>query len=200
MTSLAFEIATIAHYLSMAPGSRPDTGYPPPRSRVTIFANGSANPDNDADIARGLDTMKGYGIAVDERPVLKLVRDPEQGVNVHLLDSEPVFMGFLFYKPVTEPADITQKVISQFGIETVTSEIGTGIAVDSSTASTNTPGLFVVGDAGSTSGNESNAIHSGVMAAAGVPYFVNQLDSKSARKLWLNTQNGSGQNGETQYI
>jgi len=188
LTILACKMATVAHFESLPPGAGHDATFPPTPSKVTVFTNGPANPHNDKEITRGLHILAGHGITVDERPIQKLVRDPKEGLHVHFTNSETAYMGYLFFKPASTPHSLTQTLISHFGLDTTSTPFGSSLTASVPTMSTNVPGIFVAGDAGNGMGNGTNAIHTGVAAAAGVTHFVNELDDEIALKLWMDAQ------------
>ncbi|KAK5054464.1 hypothetical protein LTR84_001355 [Exophiala bonariae] len=182
LTPMYIKFATMAHFLSLPPGSAQDPTIHTKPSLVTVFTNGPANPDNDEALAKGLETLAAHRIKIDERPVTKLVPDQKEGLHVHFGDSESVYMGFLVHKPWTQPSRVVQSIIDHLGIGTVDSPVGTYIATSPPFNSTVVPGVFVVGDAGTMITAVTSAIMSGAAAAAAVSHFCNDLDDEIALK------------------
>lgn len=184
LTPMYAKFATMAHFLSLPPGSAQDSTIQSKPSLVTVFTNGPANPNNDEVLAKGLETLAAHQIRIDERPITKLVPDEREGVNVHFGDSESVYMGFLVHKPWTQPSDKVQSIIDYLGIGTVDSPIGRYIATSPPFNSTVIPGVFVVGDAGTMITAVTSAMVSGAAAAAAVSHYCNDLDDEIALKRY----------------
>lgn len=195
LTPMYIKFATMAHFLSQPPGSLHDPASPPKPSTVTVFANGTANPDNDEELAKGLDTLAAHGIKIDERPVAKLVPDAKEGVHVHFSDSESVYMGFVVHKPWTQPSNLTQSIIEQLGLTTASSPIGTYIATNPPFGQTAVPGVFAVGDVGTPIAHLTMAMSGGAAGAAGVSHYCNDLDDQIALQRYLENHGQVKQNG-----
>jgi len=180
LTSMYIKFATMAHFLSQTPGSAHGLASLPKPSTVTVFTNGAANPDNDEELAKGLEILAAHGIKVDQRPVARLVPDPKEGVHVHFSDSESVYMGFVVHKPWTQPSKLTTSIIEQLGLTMSSSPIGTYISANPPLNSTAIPGVFAVGDVGTPIAHLTMAMSGGAAAAAGVSHYCNDLDDQVA--------------------
>jgi thioredoxin reductase len=184
LTPMYIKFATMAHFLSIPPGSAQDPAFLSKASTVTVFTNGVANPDNDDELAKGLETLAAHRIKVDERPIVKLVPDAKEGVHVHFSDSESAYMGFLVHKPSTQPSKLTLSIIDQLGLTTASSPLGTYIATSPPFNQTVVPGVFAVGDIGTPIAHTTTAISAGALGAAGVSHHCNDLDDEIALKRY----------------
>ncbi|KIW92105.1 uncharacterized protein Z519_07089 [Cladophialophora bantiana CBS 173.52] len=149
--------------------------------KVTVFTNGPPNVHCDPKIQKALDTCAAHRMLIDTRPVVKLVADTEkEGVYVHVRNEDgsqsAVHMAFLFHKPSTAPA--APRLLSQLGVEL--SPTATVALARPPFQSTNIPGVFVAGDTCTEMTHATNAMYTGMMCAAGVTHYCNDLDDQTA--------------------
>lgn len=155
---LEFKHPMALHFVQMALAFDP---------RVTVFSNGPVVQDEA--VQNALAVAKGFGAALDERRIKKLVNNGPshtEGVTIEFEEGESVTCGFLANKPPT--VNRAQDLVEQLGLETVPGPMGGHVkVVDSMFNETSVRGVFAAGDTMVMMKQVTVAMAEGVKAGAG---------------------------------
>jgi thioredoxin reductase len=181
---LEFDSPMYAHMVQMA------TAFDPPS--ITIFSNGPLKKDEP--VQEALKLAKAFGIALDERKIVRLVNNGPNhtdGVTIHFETGEPANLGFLVHKPAT--MNRAQNLIDQLGLETVDAAMGGHIKITNTMFNeASVRGVFACGDTMVMMKQVAIAMAEGLKAAAGAGMQIAQEKAKGAVRVFEEREGKEG--------
>jgi thioredoxin reductase len=136
-------------------------------ARVVVYTNGCDNDERQREAEKLFTPLLSQGVTLQHARISRLEPLPVSegpGVRLHLDSSNTESVDFLVYKTLTRPA--SAELATQLGLSIA--EVpghGTFITREEPTGSTNVPGVYVCGDAGSPIKGVAPAMAQGVCVA-----------------------------------